>query len=273
MSDRRIHQARAALARAEQQWKVQVSCLSGGPDRADGVIARAFGGTFLRDHISIGGLAPIGLHEVLCGHDDCAASLLAWYLATLSVDASSDASNHPSAPPPGKGIFWIRQRRALDQGGFYALSLPMAALEPEPLMMTVDQQATALWTCEEVAKSGQVRAVIIETTDYDLTTARRLQLACESGGTRIIVLRPLARNGRIPTSSAWTRWQITPVNALEPTERPTGNDHHLSLIGGRGVRPGSWKVKTDATTFSLSVADPLENRLSEASTQDRHAHA
>jgi protein ImuA len=186
------------------------------------------------------------------------------------VDVSSDG---PSAPPPGKGIFWIRQRRALDQGGFYALSLPMAALEPEPLMMTVDQQATALWTCEEVAKSGQVRAVIIETTDYDLTTARRLQLACESGGTRIIVLRPLARNGRIPTSSAWTRWQITPVNAFAPTERPTGNDHHLSLIGGRGVRPGSWKVKTDATTFSLSVADPLENRLSEDNPEDRHAHA
>lgn len=270
MSDRRIHQARAALARAEQQWKVQVSCLSGGPDRADGVIARAFGGTFLRDHISIGGLATTGLHEVLCGHDDCAASLLAWYLATLSVEASSDG---PSVLPPGKGIFWIRQRRALDQGGFYALSLPITALEPEPLMMTVDQQATALWTCEEVAKSGQVRAVIIETTDYDLTTARRLQLACESGGTRIIVLRPLARNGRIPTSSAWTRWQITPVNAFAPTERPTGNDHHLSLIGGRGVRPGSWKVKTDATTFSLSLADPLENRLSEASTQDRHLHA
>ncbi len=251
MSDRRIHQARAALARAEQQWKVQVSCLSG---RTDEVITHAFGGMFLCDHISIGGLAPVGLHEVLCGHDDCAASLLAWYLATLT-----DPNTTSETP---KGIFWIRQRRALDQGGFYALSLPMMALEPEPLMMTVDQQATALWTCEEVAKSGQVRAVIIETTDYDLTTARRLQLACESGGTRIIVLRPIARNGRIPTSSAWTRWQITPVNAFGSTERPTGNDHHLSLIGGRGVRPGSWKVKTDATTFSLSVADPLENRLS-----------
>jgi protein ImuA len=270
MPKERIDQARAALARAEQQWKGQVSCLSGGPDRADGVIARAFGGTFLRDHISIGGLAPIGLHEVLCGHDDCAASLLAWYLATLSVEAPSDA---PSAPPPGKGIFWIRQRRALDQGGFYALSLPIEALEPEPLMMTVDQQATALWTCEEVAKSGQVGAVILETTDYDLTTARRLQLACETGGTRIIVLRPLARNRRRPTTSAWTRWQITPVSTLPSQGRPTGNDHHLSLIGGRGVRPGSWKVKTDATTFSLSVADPLENRLSETPKQDRHAHA
>ncbi|NIY77317.1 protein ImuA [Thalassospira sp. HF15] len=267
MSEERIHQARAALARAEQHWKVQVSCLSGG---ADGVIARAFGDTFLGDHISIGGLAPIGLHEVLCGHDDCAASLLAWYLATVSgPDAAS-----PEVP---KGIFWIRQRRALDQGGFYALSLPMAAMKPEPLMMAVDQQATALWTCEEVAKSGQVHAVILETTDYDLTTARRLQLACESGGARIIVLRPLARDGRIPTSSAWTRWQITPVNALSSpgpsTGRPTGNDHYLSLIGGRGVRPGSWKVKTDATTFSLSVADPLENRLSADIPKDRHAHA
>lgn len=268
MSDRRLHQARAALARAEQQWKVQVSCMSGG---ADGVIAHAFGGDFLADHISIGGLAPIGLHEVVCAHDDGAASLLAWYLATVGQHQDMQTA---------KGLFWIRQRRALDQGGFYALSMPADMLDPEPLMMTVDQQATALWTCEEAAKSGQVGAVIIETTDYDLTTARRLQLACEAGGTRIIVMRPQPRNGHLPPSSAWTRWRITSQDSSTNTSHsshkqttPTGNAHHLSLIGGRGVRPGSWKVKTDATTFSLSLVDPLENRLSDQSPQDRHYHA
>ena len=204
------------------------------------------------------------MHEVVCGHDDCAASLLAWYLATLGL--SDPIHDQKSPNTPSKSVFWIRQRRALDQGGFYALSLPRHALKPEPLMMTVDQQSTALWTCEEVAKSGQISTVIIETTDYDLTTARRLQLACESGGTRIIVLRPAPRTGHLAPSSAWTRWQITPQSQHHPSNRqtiPTGNDHHLSLIGGRGVRPGSWKVKTDAATFSLSVADPLENRLSE----------
>ena len=315
MSDRRIHQARAALARAEQQWKIQVSCLSGG---IDGVIARGFGGVPLANHISIGGIAPVGLHEVICGHDDCAASLLAWYLAHLD-----EPGHHPAQKP----IFWVRQRRALDQGGFYALSTPHGVSghetsdrdmsgsglsnsdrpggdmlvgdtaadavhlghachsghRPHPLMMVADQQMTALWTGEEVAKSGQVRSIIIETTDYDLTTARRLQLACEAGGTRMIILRPASRQGRLPPSSAWTRWQITPtakptesenVNSENITTRadqndPTGNHHYLSLIGGRGVRPGSWKVKTDAATFSLSMADPLEKRLSD----DQHIHA
>jgi protein ImuA len=159
-------------------------------------------------------------------------------------------------------------------------------------MMSVDQQDTALWTCEEVAKSGQVGAIVIETTDYDLTTARRLQLACEKGGTRIIVLRPAHRG--LGTSSAWTRWQISPVaqrhihsiqeqqtpsdqNSHIATSPSTGNIHQLSLIGGRGVRPGSWKVKADAATFSLSVVDPLENRLphhpSGPASKGRHVQA
>ncbi|MEQ8285905.1 protein ImuA [Thalassospira sp.] len=269
MSNKRIYQARATLSRAEQQWKGQVFCLSGAIDE---LIAHAFGGDFLPDHISIGGITPVGVHEVVCGHDDCAASLLAWHLATLTPLGTNGAMPaQQSRDTPSKNIFWIRQRRALDQGGFYALSLPKHALKSAPLMMTVDQQSTALWTCEEVAKSGQVSTVIIETTDYDLTTARRLQLACESGGTRIIVMRPAPRNGHLSPSSAWTRWQITPQRQLQLNRQtiPTGNDHHLSLIGGRGVRPGSWKVKTDAATFSLSVADPLENRLS----QDQPIHA
>ncbi|MCC9625665.1 protein ImuA [Thalassospira sp. MA62] len=338
MSDRRLHQARTALARAEQQWKSQVSGASGA---TGGVIPRVFGGLDLSGHISIGGLASVGLHEVMCGHDDGAASLLAWYLAVLpqpndrmntgfaqsarqSAAQQIPSSQHlsPSTtamtatetetktktkmetatvaamatvmPPdiPTKPVFWIRQRRALDQGGFYPLCLPQYRSDPDALMLTVDQQQTALWACEEVARSGQVGTVLIETTDYDLTTARRLQLACESGESRIIVMRPAPRSCTfghhrgLPPSSAWTRWQISPdipnskdaqTHATPSYIDPTGNYHHLSLIGGRGVRPGSWKVKTDAATFSISVADPLENRLSRTTTAatatKQHAHA
>jgi protein ImuA len=231
------------------------------------MISHAFGAMPLSPNISLGGIAPFGLHEVICCHDAGASSILAWYLAQI-------APGKPEQELGRRSVFWVRQRRAIDQGGFYHLALPINLdAGVHPLMMVVDHQATALWACEEVARSGQVASVILETTDYDLTVARRLQLACESGGTRIIVLRPVARNGRIPTSSAWTRWQITPVNALPSTGRPTGNDHYLSLIGGRGVRPGSWKVKTDATTFSLSVVDPLENRLRTTASEDRYAHA
>jgi protein ImuA len=259
----RLHNARAVLAEAEKQWKVNFPCLS---DGASDVISHVFGNIItLSRHISLGGIAPVGLHEVICRHDAGAASILAWYLSQIDLPEQALKST-------GRTVFWVRQRRAIDQGGFYHLALPINLdAGAHPLMMVVDHQATALWACEEVARSGQVASVILETTDYDLTVARRLQLACESGGTRIIVLRPVARNGRIPTSSAWTRWKIEPVSGAE--QNRTGNIHHLSLIGGRGVRPGSWKVKTDATTFSLSVADPLENRLRTTASEDRYAHA
>lgn len=240
MSDRRLHLARAALQRAEKQWKGEVTCLPGGADR---IIRRAFG-IELAHHISIGGIAPVGLHEIICGHDDTGASVLAWYLARLSIGDQT-----------GKNLFWIRQRRAIDQGGLYPLSLPG---EDAPIMMAVDQQATALWTCEEAAKSGQIASIIVETTDYDLTAARRLQLACEAGHTRLIAIRHMRSDGKTIASSAHTRWRITPEAVKHST---TDNRHILNLIGGRGVRPGSWKVKIDATTFSLSVADALENRL------------
>lgn len=272
----RIRDARAVLARAEKSWRGNVSCF---PGKAGGVVGCLFGGMALSRNISIGGFVPVGMHEVICAHDGGAASILAWYLARIAPqeqragygrlqgceqDRSQEkpqnsAQDHAQS---NRSVFWVRQRRAIDQGGFYHLALPVGqATDPPPLMMTVDQQDIALWSCEEAAKSGQVASIILETTDYDLTSARRLQLACEAGGTRMIVLRRASHGGRLMPSSALTRWKIEPAPSTPDTK--TGNIHHLSLIGGRGVRPGSWKVKTDASTFSLSVVDPLEDGLSE----------
>lgn len=253
MPAQRLNDARAALAQAEKQWRGSVAC---SVDAESRVIAHAFGDIPLSRNISIGGFAPIGLHEVICGHDMGAASVLAWQLAQIG-------SGKPDVKPVHRSVFWIRQRRAIDQGGFYHLALPETSVtRPRPLMLTVDHQVTALWAGEEIAKSGQIASVILETTDYDLTAARRMQLACEAGRTRMIVLRrALPHAGRLMPSSALTRWKIEP--ALGTQQNMTGNIHYLSLIGGRGVRPGSWKVKADATAFSLSVVDPLEDRLSQ----------
>ncbi|WP_245960870.1 ImuA family protein [Thalassospira indica] len=251
------------MAEAEKQWKVSFSGLSG--DSSD-VISYMFGNIItLSRHISLGGIARVGLHEVISRHDVGAASILAWYLSQIDLQEQVGKSI-------GRPVLWVRQRGAIDQGGFYHLALPIDLdAGTRPLMMVVDQQATALWVCEEVAKSGQFLSIILETTDYELTASRRLQLACEVAGTRMIVMRNASQSGCLMPSSALTRWKIEPVSGAE--QNRTGNIHHLSLIGGRGVRPGSWKVKTDAKTFSLSVADPLENRLSEDNPKDRHAHA
>ncbi|MDG4717817.1 MULTISPECIES: ImuA family protein [Thalassospira] len=233
--------------------------------QAGQVVAHAFGSMSLSSNISLGGIAPFGLHEVIFCHDAGASSVLAWYLAQID-------QGKPDTESAGRSVFWIRQRRAIDQGGFYHLALPMSAdARFQPLMMVVDQQATALWACEEVAKSGQVASIILETTDYDLTASRRLQLACEVAGTRMIVMRRASQGNRMMPSSALTRWRIEPVSGV--TQNRTGNIHHLSLIGGRGVRPGSWRVKVDATTFSLSVVAPLENRMPNHRPKDRVIHA
>lgn len=262
MSIERLNTARAVLARAEKLCKGSGSGL---PDQSGCMISHAFGAMSLSPNISLGGIAPFGLHEVICSHDVGASSLLAWYLAQIDP-------GKPERELGRRSVFWIRQRRAIDQGGVYHLALPMCAdAGSQSRMMVVDQQATALWVCEEVAKSGQFVSIILETTDYELTASRRLQLACEVAGARIIVMRHASQSGCLMPSSALTRWKIEPVSGA--VQNRTGNIHHLSLIGGRGVRPGSWKVKTDATTFSLSVADPLENRLSADIPKDRHAHA
>lgn len=244
----RFIEARDVLARAEKSYRRNAGCLT---IASTAVLCCAFGGLSLSRNINVGGIASVGLHEVICSHDGAAASVLAWYLAHLKDDPGTDEG-------VGKPVFWVRQRKAIDQGRFYHLALPAGASDgPVPLMMTVDQQEKALWACEEAAKSGQIASIILETTDYNLTAARRLQLACEGAGTRMIVLRRGSPSGRLMPSSAQTRWKIEP--ALDATQAMAGNIHHLSLIGGRGVRPGSWKVKADATTFSLSVVDPLEN--------------
>lgn len=236
----KLQQARAALLRAEKQWQGRAACVDGGREH---LITRAFGDIDLKPHFSVGGLMPTGLHEIMAEHADSATSALAWYLAGLDAEPSPHAKTST--------VLWVRQRKALDQGQLYPPALFTSPARHTLVMMTIDQQQTALWACEEAAKSGQIATIILETTDYDLTTARRLQLACEAGDTRLIVLRHHRAGQNIAPSPAWSRWHITPHDIYRK----------LSLIGGRGVRPASWKVYIDEATLLVSVADTLENRL------------
>ena len=254
----RLQQARAALLRAEKQWQGHAACVTGGQSA---LIKQGFGRIDLTQHFAAGGLMPTGLHEIMTEHHDSAASALAWDMTRLSAqirpsDKGTALSNNHNKPVP---ILWVQQRKALDQGRVYAPALFAAPTngamqtkaQPDLIMMNIDQQQTALWTCEEAAKSGQIGNIILETTDYDLTTARRLQLACEAGSCRLIVLRHYRAGQKIAPSPAWSRWHIT----------PHGIYRKLSLIGGRGVRPASWKVYIDEATLLVSVAAPLEDRL------------
>ena len=265
----RLQQARAALIRAERQCQGHAACVHGGQPA---LIKQAFDNIDLTKYFAAGGLMPTGLHEIMTEHHDSAASALAWDMTRLSAQMRPSGkytvlSNKQNKPAT---ILWVQHRKALDQGQVYAHALFAAsadgAMRPKPrpdlVMMNVDQQQTALWTCEEAAKSGQIDNIILETTDYDLTTARRLQLACEAGSCRLIVLRHHRAGQNIAPSPAWSRWHIT----------PHGIYRKLSLIGGRGVRPASWKVYIDEATLLVSVADTLENRLPPGCCHTTAAH-
>jgi len=247
----KLQQARAALMQVENQWQGRAASVNSGREH---LITRAFGDIDLKPYFAAGGLMPTGLHEIMTEHDDSATSALAWYMAGLQATAS------PQAQMPT--VLWVRQRKALDQGKLYPPALFASPARHNLVMMTINQQQTALWACEEAAKSGQIATIILETTDYDLTAARRLQLACEAGNTRLIVLRHHRAGQNIAPSPAWSRWQI----------KPQGTYRKLSLIGGRGVRPASWKVTIDEATLFVSVADTLENRLSPGCCHTTSAH-
>jgi hypothetical protein len=129
---------------------------SGLPDQAGHVISHAFGAIPLSSNISFGGIAPFGLHEVICDHDTGVSSILAWYLA--QIDQGKPEEKAARIP-----VFWIRQRRAIDQDGLYHLSLPMLANAGfQSLMMVVwskvmEQHRREIMTATVLGVAGKLQ--------------------------------------------------------------------------------------------------------------------
>jgi protein ImuA len=109
---------------------------------------------------------------------------------------------------------------------------PGLALPPERLILArTRNDADTMWAMEESLRCPEVGAVIGEVRGLDLTAARRLQLACETGGTTGFILRPLLG---ATSGAACTRWRVAAA--------PVGQVH-LTLEHCRGGTPEDWTLR------------------------------
>lgn len=197
----------------------------------------AFGLPALDDHLG-GGLPRGCLHEVAGAVDDGAA--LGFCVALLGRLAAE------------RPVLWCQPDFDL-----YAPGLAAAGLDPARLIVvTARRPADRLWALEEGLRCPALAAVLGEVDALDLTAARRLQLAAETGGVTGLVLR--AGGPAATVNVAATRWRVTAVPAghgvlpseirnqkpevrsRTPESGTAGLPLQASASAGHGVLPQGW---------------------------------
>ena len=170
-------------------------------------------------------------------------------------------------------VFWVVQRDDV-----YPQGLKGFGLDPgRVLFVRVDKDCDALSVMENALRTKGVGAVVGEVATLDLTASKRLQLACECWGTTGFVLRRAryaaphkARpGGRTDTSSATTRWRVTPAPSVtdEPGLGPPR--WRVSLERNRAGRTGAWIIECGImecgdATGAVRVVSELADHAAEA---------
>jgi protein ImuA len=209
----RLERAGAAVALARSQaGVVQVS------DRIDA-------------HLSQGGLARAGLHEVLAAEAGAAAGFSAVILGRTGGPVLWIGPD-PEAWPPG---------------------LSRYGLSPAELVLVrAPRSEDGLWAMEEVLRCSAVAGALLQVAELDLTAARRLQLAAETGGVLGLLLRPDAKDAG--PSNALTRWRVDALPSANGSTHNLGDPQwSLELLRCRGSTPGSWNVTWRTTTDRLDT--------------------
>lgn len=146
-------------------------------------------------------------------------------------------------------IFFITSSLRQDAGGLYGVAIPSVFLD-KCVYVHAGSVRDGLWCFEEALRSGQAACVIADVPHLDLKSSRRLQLACEQGGSFALALCGQSY-GMSQASAARTRWRISGHSQ---------QNWQIELLCGRGVRPGQWTANYDATTFSLSMVPATGQR-------------
>lgn len=182
-----------------------------------------------------GGLARAAVHEVLAAEPGAATGFCALLLARAGGTVLWIAPE-PDPWPPGLARF---------------------GLSPADLVLVrAPRPVDGLWAMEEALRCPGVAGALLELRGLDLTAARRLQLAAETGGALGLLLRPDAEEAAGGASAALTRWR---VGALPGTGGAGPHDlgtprWQLDLLRCRGGRPGGWSVAWRGAAEGL-VAD------------------
>jgi protein ImuA len=225
----------ADISRLRQQLRVL--------ERAGGQARPAYSlGLPALDRALGGGLATGCLHEVIGAAGDGAAT---GFVAALAAGIAG-----------GQGaILWCLSRPDL-----YGPGLAAAGLDPARLILaTTERAADGLWAMEEGARSGALAAVVGEVDRLSLTAARRLQLASETGGVTVFLLRTgVPADGAAAVAA--TRWRITAVPGGEGMgggSQPwlDGPCWQAELLRCRGGRPGTWTLSWQEGAWRHAAGD------------------
>jgi protein ImuA len=174
-----------------------------------------------------------------------------------------------AAPLAARGeLLWVMRRDDLHAPGLAGLGFPAERL----IQVCARDDDEALAVLEDALRTPGIAAAFGEVEAVDLTAGRRLQLACEQGGTAGFVLRRRPYGGRPVAeagTAAATRWRIAPAPS-EPTPGAPGlgpSRWRVTLERCRGGRTGAWLLEA---TEDENAAHPF--RLV-ANLADRDASA
>jgi protein ImuA len=160
------------------------------------------------DRMLRGGLRGGALHEIAPGGAGDGAAACGFALALA-------ARLRAMAPAGRSAIIWIVEDFAAIEGGApYGPGLALHGVDPAGLILVHTASAKdSLWAMEEALKCRTVAAVIGEIWGlekiYDLTAARRLALAAQSGGAAALMLAAgMAGGADRLASCAHTRFEV-----------------------------------------------------------------
>ncbi|WP_421994571.1 ImuA family protein [Roseococcus sp.] len=154
---------------------------------------------------------------------------------------------------PGRSVLWIAAEPDAYPPGLARIGLSAASL----ILVRAPRPADALWAAEEGLRCPAIGAVLTFGEIPDLTAARRLQLAAETGGGIGLMLRP--DDAAPGPTAALTRWRLSARLSVE-----AGPDHlgepgwEIALLRARGGRPGAWVGEWDAARGELRTLAPAQ---------------
>jgi protein ImuA len=172
------------------------------------------------DEVMGGGLPLACLHEIIGQDGDGAAT---GFCADLAGRLASAA---------GRPVLWCQ--RAFD---LYGPGMVEFGLDPNRLIvLAARRMAERLQAMEEGLRCPALAAVVAEVDGLELTAARRLQLAAETGGVTGFVL---CQGDTAAPAAAATRWRVTAAAAGHGVDRSVAG----SRRAGRWLGAPRWRVE------------------------------
>lgn len=171
----------------------------------------------------------------------------------------------PHPRNPARTLLWVRSRFARREfGALYGHGLRAFGLAPASLLFVdADKARDVLWTMEEAARAGCLKAVIGETSAPDFKQTQRLSRAAALTQTPVLLLIP---PDSARTSTAATRWRIARApggtNACD-ARAPGALCWHAILTRCRGGRPKDWFMEWRDETHRFDLAAGVSDRPAE----------